>query len=217
MIYFPKGKVIPPSLTSSPMNQRVLGVSAWLDLRGRDDTRFIYTGWATQIDGWQRFVLPRAQTATIADIRCPRACISAAGSVSIQLSISVHRAQLYNAVGVTSLYSHNVCFLFSADTLHNGSVCSTDATQRERCVSDSSSCTVINSSVLLLSKGTATSFKVFTSPSGVYLMKKNPNAYWLGICWSDQMKGATVKYLTGSGSLKSLLISKMIDSGDEME
>ena len=43
----------------------------------------------------------------------------------------MHRAQLYNAVGVTSLYSHNVCFLFSADTLHNGSVCSTDASVQD--------------------------------------------------------------------------------------
>lgn len=32
---------------------------------------------------------------------------------------------------MTSAYSHNVCLLFSADALHNDSVCSTDASQRE--------------------------------------------------------------------------------------
>lgn len=96
-------------------------------------------GKMTQIDGWQRFVLPHTQTTTVNDIRCPWTCISVLGSLSIQLSISGHRAWLYATVGVTSAYSHNVCILFSAHTLHNDSVCSTDASQREQRVSHSNS------------------------------------------------------------------------------
>lgn len=42
--------------------------------------------------------------------------------------------------GVTSVYSHNACLLFSADTSNNDSVCSTDASQREQRVSDSNNC-----------------------------------------------------------------------------
>lgn len=85
----------------------------------------------THIDGWRRSVLPRGQAAAVIGARCPSACISVVGSLIIQLSISGHRVWLCATAGVTSAYSHNVCLLFSADALHNDSVCSTDASQRE--------------------------------------------------------------------------------------
>lgn len=139
-----KSKVTPPSseqcITDLPWISETWGL--WM-------AGFKRTGWcnvyihrirgrATWIDGWQRFVLLRTQIG-VTGSRCPRACISVADSVSIQLSISGHLARLY-ATAVTSVYSHNVCLLLSDDVLHNDSICSTDASQREQRVSDSKSC-----------------------------------------------------------------------------
>lgn len=145
-IYFSKGKVTPPSLKSSSLISHESvnpGVSAWLDLRGRVDATFMNTGSEARrhrlMDDSALFCVACTHAGAVTDIRCPRACISVAGSLSIQLSISGQRAWLYATAGVTPVYSHNACLLFGADTLHNDSVCSTDASQREQRVSDSNS------------------------------------------------------------------------------
>lgn len=115
MIYFLKGKVIHSFLNSTRVCYYE-SVHPRLDLRGRDDVRFIYTGSEemTRTDGWKCFVLQRMQAA-VTTVSCPWMCISVASSVSIQLSIT--KSHVCFCTSDTWALPPNVYLIFSTDTV----------------------------------------------------------------------------------------------------
>lgn len=118
---------------------------------------------------------------------------------------------------MTSTYSHNVCLLFSADTLHNDSVCSTDASQRE-----SDACLVLTDAFMGGYNGVHLNSSVFFF---FFSLKRNShflqgilkNTYW------QPFGGELRKIIRRNeplvqGVLKAFhFISKIIDLENEME
>lgn len=138
---FLTGKVTSWTLHNwSPMNQWITSVSAWLESRGRYDARFIHTGskaiWHRLMDDSALFCLTCRTLSPTLDVPGRALAWCALLAFSYQ-STGIMLTVCNRGIDIQVL-PH--CLLFSADTLHNDSVCSTDASQREQRVSDSNSC-----------------------------------------------------------------------------